>query len=117
MQLGAMDVCTTESAVKSVADAQAQCRSTWEAIAEIKNPRQVAFVNQANISAGPQQVNNGVAPPEQPSRTEETGNAPNKLLEVHDGERLDTRAPGTTGGVSSQLEAVGAIDRAEDGKR
>ena len=39
--------------------AQAQCRATLEALAEIKNPRPVAFVKQANISGGHQQVNNG----------------------------------------------------------
>jgi len=39
--------------------AQAQCRATLEALAEIKNPRPVSFVKQANISNGPQQVNNG----------------------------------------------------------
>lgn len=38
--------------------AQAQCRATLEALAEIKNPRPVAFVKQANISGGHQQVNN-----------------------------------------------------------
>ena len=38
--------------------AQAQCRATLEALAEIKNPRAVAFVKQANISGGHQQVNN-----------------------------------------------------------
>lgn len=42
--------------------AQAQCRATLEALAEVKNPRPVAFVKQANIAQGPQQVNNGMAP-------------------------------------------------------
>ena len=41
--------------------AQAQCRASLEALAEIKNPRPVAFVKQANISGGHQQVNNGVS--------------------------------------------------------
>jgi len=41
--------------------AQAQCRSTLEALAEVKNPRAVAFVKQANIAHGPQQINNGTA--------------------------------------------------------
>ncbi|GGP25859.1 hypothetical protein GCM10010971_16780 [Silvimonas amylolytica] len=41
--------------------AQAQCRASLEALADIKNPRPVAFVKQANIAHGPQQVNN--APP------------------------------------------------------
>ena len=45
--------------------AQAQCRATLEALAEIKNPRPVAFVKQANISGGHQQVNNGVQPAQQ----------------------------------------------------
>ena len=30
-----------------------------EALAEMKNPHPVAFVKQANIAHGPQQVNNG----------------------------------------------------------
>ena len=47
--------------------AQAQCRATIETLAEIKNPRHVAFVNQANIAQGPQQVNNGVAPSRNPT--------------------------------------------------
>lgn len=42
--------------------AQSQCRSTIEALAEIKNPKPVAFVKQANI-AHQQQVNNGDAAP------------------------------------------------------
>ena len=45
--------------------AQAQCRATLEALAEIKNPRPVAFVKQANITNGPQQVNNGMQPAQQ----------------------------------------------------
>lgn len=41
--------------------AQSQCRTTLETLAEIKNPRPVAFVKQANIAHGPQQVNNATA--------------------------------------------------------
>lgn len=41
--------------------AQAQCRVTVSALAEIKRPRQTAFVQQANIAHGPQQVNNGLS--------------------------------------------------------
>lgn len=43
--------------------AQAQCRATLEALAEIKNPRTVHFVKQANMTTGPQQVNNNCALP------------------------------------------------------
>ncbi|MDR5801594.1 hypothetical protein [Caballeronia sp. LZ001] len=42
--------------------AQSQCRSTLEAVAEIKNPRPVAFIKQQNNAAGHQQVNNGAHP-------------------------------------------------------
>lgn len=42
--------------------AQAQCRATVEALAEIKNPKAATFVRQANI-AHQQQVNNGEAAP------------------------------------------------------
>lgn len=41
--------------------AQAQCRATLEALAEVKHPRAVAFVKQANIASGHQQVNNAAA--------------------------------------------------------
>lgn len=47
--------------------AQAQCVRTLEVLAAIKNPQPVAFVKQANIAHGPQQVNNGpVAQPPGP---------------------------------------------------
>ena len=63
--------------------AQAQCRATIETLAAMKNPP-VVFARQANISNGPQQVNNG-----QPPRAEEKQNLPNELLEEGDGQRLD----------------------------
>lgn len=50
-----------QSAMSMALKAQAQCRATLEALAEIKNPRAATFVRQANIANGPQQVNNGRA--------------------------------------------------------
>ena len=50
-----------EAYLRLALKAQNQCRATIEALAAIKNPQQVAFVRQANISNGPQQVNNSVA--------------------------------------------------------
>jgi hypothetical protein len=92
--------------------AQSQCRATLETLAMIKNPAPVAFVRQANIAAGPQQVNNGPAPVE-PARARETENQQTKLLEAQN-ERLDTRATSTAGAADPALETVGAIDRTED---
>ena len=49
----------TESYLRLAFKAQAQCRSTLETLAEVKNPKQATFVHQQNI-AGQQQVNNAV---------------------------------------------------------
>jgi hypothetical protein len=95
--------------------AQAQCRATLEALAEIKNPRSVQFVKQANISNGHQQVNNGANPEQYAQAHTHAGNfqsAPNKLLEAENGQRLDTGAQGTTGRANQRVEAVGAVHRA-----
>jgi len=91
--------------------AQAQCRSTLEALAEIKNPRPVQFVKQANMTTGPQQVNNGYAgTPSHSGIQSGAGNIQseqNKLLEADHGNYLDTRAQGTAGRVNQTVEAVG----------
>jgi hypothetical protein len=99
--------------------AQAQCRATLEALAEIKNPRPVAFVKQANIAHGPQQVNNSASPGSDsstrtgaPARAEETATQPNELLEApQHGNFMDTGAPGTAGRAHQDLAAVGAEHR------
>jgi acyl-CoA hydrolase len=91
--------------------AQAQCRSTLEALAEIKNPRPVQFVKQANMTTGPQQVNNGYAgTPSHNGIQSGAGNIQseqNKLLEADHGNYLDTRAQGAAGRANQTVEAVG----------
>ena len=68
------------------------------------------FVGQANISHGPQQVNNNA------SRTGENQNPKSELLEQKDGsEWMDTGTAGKAGRVDKQLETVGAINGSEDG--
>jgi hypothetical protein len=103
--------------------AQAQCRVTLEALAEIKNPRQVAFVKQANISGGPQQVNNATQQIDG-AVAAKTGDAragahagqiageQNELLEGPHGNALDVRTPSTAGRADPNLEAVAAGHRA-----
>jgi hypothetical protein len=91
--------------------AQSQCRTTIEALAEIKNPRPVAFVRQANIANGPQQVNNGQPEP----RARETESTPNKVLGDNRGEWLDTGTQGAAGGADTELATLGTIHRAENG--
>ncbi len=99
--------------------AQAQCRATLEALAEIKNPRPVSFVKQANISNGPQQVNNGTpgnsaqyAHAGHNAHAGENAGQQNELLEHQHGNYLDTGAQGQAGGADSHLEAVEAGQRA-----
>jgi hypothetical protein len=96
--------------------AQRQCRATLETLVAIKNPQPMAFVRQANIAHGPQQVNNGAVQPGEPSRAWEAENLQNKLLEAQNGERLDFGAPGAAGGADSQMETVGAVHRPEDAR-
>jgi hypothetical protein len=87
--------------------AQSQSRATIETLGNIKNPPMV-FAKQANVTTGPQQVNNGAA------RAQETENQPNKLLEQSDAERLDFGAKGATGAPDTALETVGAVNRTEN---
>lgn len=54
-------ISAAETYLRLALKAQSQCRATLETLAAIKNPQPVAFVRQANISHGPQQVNNAGA--------------------------------------------------------
>jgi hypothetical protein len=71
--------------------AQSQCRTTLETLSEIKNPRQATFVRQANIAAGPQQVNNEsfCTPSRTRAPAREMQSEQNELLEEQHGKRLD----------------------------
>jgi hypothetical protein len=98
--------------------AQSQCRATVEALAELKNPRQVAFVKQANIAGGNQQVNNAplTSPSDMRARTEENKSRPNKLLLERTNATVDIGGTGTASCANTQLAAVAKIDRAENKK-
>ena len=104
-----------ETYLKLALRAQSQCRSSWEAIAAIKNPPLAGYVKQANIAHGHQQVNNASA--SDASRARETENPPNQVLEQHDGERLDPRAPQAAGATDSDLETVGTLNRSKNTRR
>lgn len=97
--------------------AQSQCRATLETLAAIKNPpASVAFVRQANIANGPQQVNN--APPTGLSSCARgMENPQSKLLEQTNGERLDAKAPTSASRTNSQLETVATIYGTDDARR
>lgn len=109
----------TETYLRLAMKAQSQCRSTIETLAEMKSPP-VVFARQANISNGPQQVNNGMpssdgersAQARAPAREKQI--TPTELLEdATDGRtQLDPGATTTTGRAYSALEPVEARHRA-----
>ena len=96
--------------------AQAQSRATIQTLIELKFPRQVAFVKQANIAQGHQQINNGTPPAENPSHAREIeANLQNELLEAPHGKLgkgLDTSATTKAKRCNSKLATVGKRDRA-----
>lgn len=96
--------------------AQSQCRATLETLAAIKNLSPMAFVRQANIAHGPQQINNAETPADKVARARENENPQNELLEQTHDERLDTGKAGAAGGADPAMATVAAIDRSEHGK-
>ncbi len=104
-----------ETYLKLALRAQSQCRATLETLATIKNPPNVAFVKQANIAHGPQQVNNGTAC--EPARVEETANPPTELLEHEHAQRLDTGTASKASAGDPVMATVGTIDWAAHGGR
>jgi len=103
--MGCNDAVPFEINMRMALRAQAQCRATLETLANIKNPPAV-FARQANVTTGPQQINNGMGAP---SRPREDEFPPSKLLEAGDGERMDTGTASAAGRANQELEAVGAI--------
>ncbi len=108
----------TEKYMRLALKAQGQCRATLETLAAIKNPP-VVFARQANITSGPQQVNNGVATDSRSSTRAhaqacgESAIQTNGLLEgtQNGGTVLDVGATGATTGSHQILETLGAVHR------
>lgn len=101
-----------EALMKLALKAQSQCRATLETLATIKNPP-VVYARQANVTTGPQQINNGL----DHTRAWENQNTPNQLLGAVDELRQDTRASGSAVKDDPPLEAVGAIHGAKNPTR
>ena len=102
----------TESYLKLALRAQGQCRATIETLAEIKNPRSVAFIKQGNFAQN-QQINQGGA--NDPRTHEKNSVAPNELLTdegMTNGYSMDTRAAGAASASNPRLEALDAGHRA-----
>lgn len=100
----------TEQYMRLALKAQSQARTTIETLADVKNPKAVAFVKQANIAQN-QQVNNGEA--EQLPRAGVLESPQTKLLEGTNVTRLDARAKSQAGRGHPPLEAVDRVHRAK----
>ena len=101
----------SERLLRLALKAQSQCRTTLETLAEIKNPRSVAFVRQANIAGGHQQINNGHPPPE---RAEILQSEPNELQEAMYEQSLVIGAQTQGIGVNPRAAAMVEVDRTKD---
>lgn len=105
-----------ETALRLALKAQSQCRATLETLANIKNPP-IVYARQANVTTGPQQINNGV----QSARSGDNVGAPqekirkNKLKELGHGQEqwLDAGAPCTTGHKDQAAKAMAPLHGAE----
>ncbi len=91
-----------ETYLRMAMKAQSQCRTTIEAIGELKYPKSPTFIRQQNI-AGQQQVNN------YPAGEKIVGTRANELMEAPNGERMDTRATGKAIGHDPQLATLGTF--------
>lgn len=103
-QQGRLD--NIEALLKLAFRAQNQCRMTLETLANVKNPP-VVYARQANITSGPQQVNNGL------THATEKNIVQNELLEDSHVKRLDGRTQGQTSRLDTHMETV-AIGRREN---
>ncbi len=93
-----------EGFMKLALKAQSQCRNTLEALATIKNPP-IVYARQANVTTGPQQINNGV----DFIRTRENENAPNQLSGATNELYEDAGASCRTVADDPSLETMGEV--------
>ena len=102
-----------EANLKMALRAQSQCRATLETLAAIKNPPLV-YAKQANVTTGPQQINNGTAVTsralENESQQTQLSGGKHELLP-------NARAQGLAGRIDPAMATVGEIHRAEVGSR
>jgi hypothetical protein len=87
--------------------AQSQAVRTLEVLGQLVNPRPMAFVQQANIANGPQQVNN------QPLR-ETSNSADQTISEASNGIFTDARTPSIEGATNPPMGTLEEVQRSKD---
>ena len=107
----------TEVYLRMAFKAQAQSRATVEALAEVKNPRSVAFVKAGQANFAQQQINHGA--PASHAHAGENPRPANELLEDATHEQQKRMVPGAQAAPArgdTTLEAVAAVHRTEDAR-
>jgi hypothetical protein len=94
-----------ERYMKLALKTQNQARMTLETLANVKNPP-VVYAKQANISNGPQQINNTLN-----AHGAKTENPQSKILEHTHEQRLDTGTESITGCCNRAVETVAEVHR------
>ena len=97
-----------ERYLRLVSKIQYQCRKTPGTLSAIKNLPMV-YARQANVSTGPQQLNNTVTYNHAPAT--ENQNLPNKLVELSNETPMDTITKGNAGLSDSKLETLDKVNR------
>lgn len=103
-----------ETAFRLALKAQSQCRATLETLFNIKHPP-IVYAKQANVTTGPQQINNGVPPPMggDHAGAPQKKSRKNKLKEIaHEPEQeqwLDAGAPRTAGRKNQAAKAMAPL--------
>jgi hypothetical protein len=117
LNMGAGYLQATEAYLRLALKAQSQCRTTIEALGELKHPRTATFIKQANI-AGQQQVNNAdtrnsTHTGAQAGAREKDITPTNEQLTEDVHAPMDTRAASASICAHPDLETVGTVDRAK----
>lgn len=108
------EIAPFEANLKMALRAQSQCRATLETLAAIKNPP-ILYAKQANVTSGPQQINNTISLAE---RARKIQNAPNQLSGATNNElHANARASSIKGRTNQEMETVGEINRTKDRRR
>jgi len=90
--------------------AQSQSQMTIRSLGELKNPKSVAFVKQANIAEN-QQINNGQIKNAENSRARKKENTPSKLITETEHETLDFGRTTATVNADSAMATVEPVER------
>ena len=92
--------------------AQSQCQTTLRTLNEMKSPKSVAFVKQANIAENQQVNNNGQGQSFDKPQTQKPEKKINELLELENEKWMDKGTQTAASQNNTDLEAMDAINRA-----